>query len=163
MSTALNILVCDSDRTYTALNRYNSKTHSFEGEYSLLYNKYSQDTYFLYRFLIKHRGHNLVMIDSDDERYYDIKRHYRHFGEEYVDRYVEELSERQKEEEQDLSMKQNLGQLQLLVAKKMIEQELESVQNQESKSERDTYVLLGQDFAFHRSLKVINQVVSFNQ
>ncbi|MCF8566495.1 hypothetical protein LLE49_17365 [Alicyclobacillus tolerans] len=163
MYTATNILVCDEDQMYTVLNRYNPKTHFFEGEYSLVHNAYSNDAYFLSKFLMEHRGHSLVMIDSDCERYFQIKRDYRHYGEEDVSRYIEELSERRREDEHQLSVKQNVGQLQLLVAKKMIEQEWEAVQNRPSKSEQDTYVLLGQDFAFRRAVDTIKQVVDFQR
>jgi hypothetical protein len=160
---ANNILVCESDATYTALNRYDPKTHTFEGEYSLLHNAYSHDAYFLSKFLMEHRGHTLVMIDSGDARYPAIKGSYRHFGEDDIEHYIEEISARRREDAHNLSAKQNIGQLQLLVAKQMIEQERESVQNRESHSERDTYVLLGQDFAFGWSVRTIDRVVGFGQ
>ena len=163
MYAAVNILVCDMDKTYTVLNRYDPKSHLFEGEYSLLHNAYSQDAYFLSRFLMEHRGHSLIMLDSESERYYHIKTTYKHYGEEDIERYMAELAHRRHEEERNLEMKQNMGQLQLRVAKKMIEQEWESVQQKESNCEKDTYVLLGQDFAFRRSLQTINQVVNFGQ
>ncbi len=161
MYAAANILVCDTDKTYTVLNRYNPKTHSFEGEYSLLHNEYSNDSYFLCTFLMEHRGHNLMMVTSDDERYFQVKRDYRHFAEEDIEQYMHELTKLREEKENDLSTRLQMGQLQLMVAKKMIEQEWESVQNRESRSDEDTYVLLGQDYAFRKSLQTINQVVEF--
>lgn len=159
--TAANILVCDNDKTYTVLNRYNPKTHAFEGEYSLIHNEYTNDSYFLSRFLLQHHGHHLVLLNSDDERYYEIKQNYHHFEEEDISRYMEELAQRRAEDTQKLSVKQNVGQLQILVARKMIEQEWEAVQEQESSSERDTYVLLGQDYAFRWSVQAINRILEF--
>lgn len=161
MYTATNILVCEQDKSYTVLNRYNPKTHTFEGEYSLLHNAYSQNSYFLSRFLMDHRGHSLMLIDSEDERYFQIRRTYRHEREQDIERYMEEQSEQRKEEESDLTAKQSIGQLQLLVVKKMIEQQRETIQNQESHTERDTYVLLGQDFAYGWSVNTINRIVDF--
>lgn len=161
MSTAANILVCDTDMCYTILNRYNPKSHRFEGEYSLLHNDYTHDDYFLSKFLVMHRGHSICLLDSEDARYYEIKQRYRHFAEEDIESYVSELLEQKREEAQVLSAQQNAGELQLLIAKKMIEQEWEKVQNTASHSERDTYVLLGQDFAFGKSVQTIRQIAEF--
>ncbi|MCL6453354.1 MAG: hypothetical protein K6T78_06940 [Alicyclobacillus sp.] len=161
MYTQSNLLVCDTDGTYTCLNRYDPRTHLFEGEYSLVHNAYAHDAYFLSRFLMDHRGHQLMLIDSDDARYSEVRHTYQHYMEDDVPRYVDELMQRQLEAEWDHHRQQDMGQLQLLIVKKLIEQEWEAVQAKESKSERETYVLLGQDFAFRRSVQTINRVVEF--
>lgn len=159
--SSAHLLICEQDKTYTNLNRFNPRTHLFEGEYSLLHNEYARDAYFLSSFLFDHAAHPLMVIHSDDERYSEIRRTYHHYREEDVPRYIQELLQRRDEAEHTLTNQQQVGQLQLLVAKKMIEQEWESVQTRESTSERETYVLLGQDFAFRKSVQTINQVVDF--
>ncbi|MCL6549075.1 MAG: hypothetical protein K6T30_09230 [Alicyclobacillus sp.] len=153
------VLVCDTDQTFTALNRFDPKTNRFEGEYSLLHNTYSNDGFFLFRFLLAHREHPLVLLDSESERYHQVIHSYRHFQEDDIPKYIEEKVQQQKEEEHDLIAKRSIGQIQLLIAKKMIEKEWENVKNEVSRSERDTYVLLGKDWAFGWSVRTINDIV----
>ncbi|MDQ0190233.1 hypothetical protein [Alicyclobacillus cycloheptanicus] len=153
------ILACDKDHVYTALNRFDPKQNAFEGEYSLLHNTYSRDQYFLARFLIEHVAHPLVFLNSESDRYHEVIHNYGHFREDDISRYVQERVLQENEFEQTLTVQQSIGQLQLLIAKKMIEKELESVQNTPSSSERDTYVLLGKDWAFRWSVNTINDLV----
>ncbi|MBX5437410.1 MAG: hypothetical protein IRZ33_09365 [Alicyclobacillaceae bacterium] len=159
MRNTAYVLACDADRTFTALNRFDPKTSTFEGEYSLLHNTYSNDGFFLYRFLIAHRDHPLVFLDSGSERYYHVIHTYHHFQEDDIPKYIEEKVQQQQEQQHDLMAKRSVGQIQLLIAKKMIEKEWESVKNEVSRSERDTYILLGKDWAFGWSVRTINEIV----
>lgn len=152
------ILVCHEDRSFTSLNRFLPKQNIFEGEYSLLHNTYSYDEYFLARFLIAHLGHPVVLLNSESEQYHAVIHHFERFQGDDIPRYIEEKQQADRERQQELETKRSLGQLQLLIAKQMIQREWELVQNQAATSEQETYVLLGKDYAFRKSVMTINEV-----
>jgi hypothetical protein len=163
MANESYIMVCDQDRVYTALHEYNRKTGAFSGEYSLLHNAYSGDDYFLARFLLQHEGHALRLLSSAREEYLDILHTYGHFMYDDISKYMQEKVLQEEEAAHDLEAKQSVGQLQLLVARQLIEKERESVQARPSRSERDTYVLLGQEWAFRWSVKTIDDLAGHAQ
>ncbi|MCL6592923.1 MAG: hypothetical protein K6T31_03025, partial [Alicyclobacillus sp.] len=136
------VLVCDTHKTYTLLNRFDARRGGFEGEYSLLHNRYSQDQYFLARFLLAHQAHAVMLLSSADERYDDILHTYDHFMADDISKYIEEVHLREQELEQQRSAERSLGHLPLFIARQMIEKEWEVVRETPSRSERETYVLL---------------------
>ncbi len=149
------IMVCDEDRTFTSLNRFDRRANTFEGEYSLLHNTYSHDEYFLSRFLLAHVGHALQVVSSDEERYTRVWNDYRRFQEQDIPRYVEDKVLKMRDAEHALQARESVGQIQLLIAKQLIKREWESVQHESAQSDRDTFVLLGKEWAFQWSLRTI--------
>jgi hypothetical protein len=162
MNQTTYLLVCEQDRVYTALNRYRAEGGTFEGEYSLLHNSYSHDAYFLSRFLVMHATHPLMVLPNYHPQYTKVMAHYEHFEEDDIPKYMEEKRQRDSEAIYEQEKQQAVGQLQLLIAKKLIEREWEQVQQQPSHSERDTYVLLGKDWAFGWSVRTIDRVAAMN-
>ena len=153
------IMVCDEDRAFTSLNRFDRRANTFEGEYSLLHNTYSHDEYFLARFLLSHVGHALQLVSSNEDRYRQVWNNYRRFQEQDIPKYVEDKVMHLRDAEHALQARENVGQIQLLIAKQLIKREWESVQHEPAQSDRDTFVLLGKEWAFHWSLTTIDRLV----
>ncbi|GGJ13598.1 hypothetical protein GCM10010885_23620 [Alicyclobacillus cellulosilyticus] len=160
MDTTSYVLVCERDKTFTSLHRFDRKRNVFEGEYSLLHNAYSYDQYFLARFLMAHVEHPLRLLPSDNERYDEVVHTYQRFQEDDIPAYIEEKLQERAEREHRLDVERSLGQLQLIIARQMILKEREEVQNRPSRSERETLVLIGQDYAFLRSVHIIDDIVA---
>jgi hypothetical protein len=154
-----HILSSQDSKSFTSLNRFDERKKIFEGEYSLLFNRYSYDSLFLSKFLMKHINKPLLLIDSDNEKYNEIVNSYTHFLKEDVDKYIEEKVQLEEEQKNDLIMDRNLGQFQLAIIKQMIEKQLEVTQAQSANSNSDHKVLLGKELAFQWVLHTIDDVL----
>lgn len=158
MQATTYLLVCDQHRTFTALNRFLPRQHRFEGEYSLLHNRHAGDHYFLSKFLLAHREHPVRLVGSDGDSYYEVLHAYQRFMEDDIPKYVEQCQLAEQEAENRLLAERHAGQLQLFVVKHWIQQEWEEVRQATAHSDLETYVLLGKDWAFRRSVDAINRV-----
>ena len=159
MWNASYIMVCDKDRAFTSLNRFDRRLDAFEGEYSLIHNTHSRDDHFLTRFLLSHIGHSLRVLSSEDDRCREVLQDYERFQEDDIPKYIEEKVLQQFDSERELEAKQSVGQIQLLIARQLIRKEWEMVQKRPAASDRDTYVLLGQEWAFRWSVHTIDDLV----
>lgn len=153
------LLVNENDKIYTSLNHFDKKRNCFEGEYSLLHNEHSYDSYFYSRFMLRYKGEKLELIDSNDNRYSNIINTYTRFAEDDIPKYIEEKLYKQKETENDRVLDINLGQLQIAIMKSMLEKELESIKQKPANKESDHYIFLGQQLGMEWALRTLNDVI----
>jgi hypothetical protein len=158
MSRVTYILACEEERMFTSLNHFDSRRQTFAGEYSLLHNAYAYDDHFLAKFLMAHEGHALVVLNSRMDRYHEVLKSYSHFSEEDIALYMEERTQRQVDAERELDVSRHVGQLQLLIARQMIDQEREATTHVHAATPRDTYVLLGKEWALRWSVDTIDRL-----
>lgn len=153
------ILMSENSKSYTFLNRYDRKKRHFEGEYSLLFNQHTNDSFFLSKFLLENQGKPLFLFPSGSGEYQNITSNYQRFLENDIDKYVEEKVHKQIETKKDLEMDKGLGQLQLLITKQMVEKQLESIKNQTGKTAADHQVLLGKELSLQWVLHTIEDII----
>ena len=144
---------------FTYLNTYDQKRKMFLGEYSLLHNQYAQDSRFLSQFLVENEKQPLHLVSSNNEDFRTITARYTRFLENDIPKYIEEKMQKQQEQKHELEMDRNLGQLQLSLVKKMVECQLETIQNQSGKNASEHQVLLGKELALQWVMHTINDIV----
>lgn len=153
------ILVNQEKKIFTRLNEFDKKKKMFRGEYSILHNAYAEDSRFLSQFLLENEQSPLVLFGSGSEDYQKITNQYERFLENDVHKYIEEKAQMRHEQQRDFEMDRNLGQLQLSLVKKMVESQLETVQNQHGKSPSEHQVLLGKELSLQWVLHMIDDIV----
>ena len=152
------ILVNETNQIYTKLNSYDRKNSRFEGEYSLLHNTYSYDSFFLSRFLLAFKNQPLLLIDHQHELHKKALNQFQHFSEDDIPKYIEEKKFREIEQKKDQQMDKDLGQLQLSIVKGMIEKQLESVRNQSGSNPSEHQVLIGKELSLQWALHMIDDI-----
>lgn len=146
------LLTCTYCDEYTALHRFIAKAGRFQGEYSLLHNRHLESDALLCKFLTAHVGHPVRLIPNRTDEYTNIITRFRRFAEEDVDRYVEEAREQAKHQQQDRRFDRGLGQLQLLIAKKLLQEEAEGLSRIAANPDQAQFLLgkqLGIEWAMH--------------
>jgi len=159
MSNLAHVLVCHDTKFFTFLNRYDDKRKKFQGEYSILHNLYEENSYFLNRFLAFHVGKELILMNSSHPDYPEVATKYQRFMEDDIPKYLEEQIQKEKDFRKDLDMDRNLGQLQLSILQKMVEEELKMVQNRGADTVDDHKVLLGKELGLQWVLHSLNDLV----
>lgn len=159
MNNPFYLLANKEKQVFTQLHTYDPKRKMFLGEYSLLHNQYAQDSRFLSQFLVENVKEPLYLISSKSEEYHSITNHYTRFLEQDIPKYMEEKTHKQVEEQRDHEMDKNLGQLQIALAKKMVEGQLETIQNQSGKSTAEHQILLGKELALQWTLHMMEDIV----
>jgi hypothetical protein len=153
------VLVDDQNRRFTYLHRYLSATHSFEGEHSMLHNRYSGDTYFLSKFLIASKDSSLRILTSSDLDYKTVTDTYARFLEEDIEKVVEEKMYREREARIDHDMDKDIGKLQISIVKMMIEKKLEDFKAHENDGNVDQRLILGKQVSLEWALSMIEDVL----
>lgn len=153
------ILVNENNKIFTNLNEYDLKLKRFKGEYSLLHNTYSNDSFFLHHFLLKNSGQPLLVLNSANDKYTEITNCYNRFLENDIPKYIEEKIEKEKEHHKDIEMDKNLGQLQIALVKQMVEKEIEAVRNKNGKDLMEHSFINGQLIGLQWVSQMIENIV----
>lgn len=154
-----HILVNDDTKTFTYLNRYDRKRNRFEGEYSIVHNEYTYDSFFLEKFLLEHKELPVILLSSDHKRFTEITNKYHRYLEDDIPKIIEEKIQQRLEKEKMLELDRNLGQLQLAILKKMIENQLETIRAQTAKTSAEHQVLLGKELSLQWVLHTIDDII----
>lgn len=88
------LIFCAECNEYTYLGQYLPKRRQFQGEYSLLHNRHTDDHELVCQFLIKHLGHHLKTLPNQTEDYSRILRESQRFLDDEIDHYVYESIQR---------------------------------------------------------------------
>jgi hypothetical protein len=153
------LLYCVYCDEYTYLGHFNEKDGHFSGEYSLLLNQSMQNDELLCRFLLSHLGHHLKMIPNRTDEYSEIMRTAKRFKDNEVDKYVEEALFMRKEREQDLLMERGLGQLQLNVLRKILEEEAQTIARIPTSTPAEAQFMLGKEEGIKRALSILKELM----
>jgi hypothetical protein len=152
------VLVNYDDKVYTSLSRYNRKMKGFEGEYSLIHNRYSNDAFFLSKFLLSHPEKPLMLLHSQNNDYKEVLNRFSRFDEQDIEKYIEEKTDKTIEQQKEQEMDKNLGQLQLAIITKMVEAQIKTIQNQKADTAADHQILLGKELGLQWVLHTIKDV-----
>lgn len=153
------ILASEQEKTFTYLNRYIPKKKNFEGEYSLIHNAFSEDSFFLSQFLFRNVDKPLVLLPSHHKDYRLILNTYHRFLEKDIPNYIEEKIQKDQEQKNTQYKEQQIGQFQLLLLKKMIEKELEKIEHLEMSQPENQKILLGKKLGIEWVLFTISDII----
>jgi len=149
------LIYCAYCDEYCSLGHYLPKEGRFEGEYSLLYNQHTHDNELLCRFLLAHLGHHLKSIPDKTDEFSQIIRESTRFMEKEIDQFVFESQQRKQFAEQEREMDRSLGQLQLHVLSKMLEEEAKTVSRTPTQTSAESQFLLGKEEGIRRAIALI--------
>lgn len=152
------LLACSYCDEYTMLHRYLPKEGRFQGEYSLLHNRYTEDDRLLCKFLLAHVGHPVRLIPNRTDEFSNMIARFHRFSVEDIDRYVEESKHREKDEEQDRNFDRGLGQLQIMIIQKLLHEEAEALSRTPS-GPKDAQFLLGKQMGIEWANRTIEDVL----
>lgn len=153
------LLACSYCDEYTMLHRYLEKEGRFQGEYSLLHNRFTEDSQLLCRFLLAHVGHPVRLIPNRTDEYSSTLSQFRHFRADDLDQFVEEAKFRERDGERDRDFERGLGQLQLLIIKKLLADERDKLSTTPS-GEKDGQFLLGKQVGIEWALRTIDEIMA---
>lgn len=153
------LLFCTYCDEYTSLGHYLDKDGHFEGEYSLLHNQRMHSDELLCRFLLCHLGHHLKAIPNRTDEFSDLIQNSKRFKDDEIDKYVEEALFRKQAREKDQVMDRELGQLQLNVLYKMLEEEAQIVSKLPTETKAEAQFLLGKEDGLKRSLAMLKDLM----
>lgn len=153
------LLYCTYCDEYTSLGHYVEKEGHFEGEYSLLHNQRMDSDELLCRFILCHLGHHLKAIPNRTDEFSYILQNTKRFKDGEVDQFVEEALQRKQAKEKDLAMDRELGQLQLNVLWKMIEDEAKVIAKLPTETKAEAQFLLGKEEGLKRSLSLLKDLM----
>lgn len=153
------LLYCTYCDEYTSLGHYVEKEGHFEGEYSLLHNHRMDSDELLCRFILCHLGHHLKAIPNRTDEFSDILQNTKRFKDGEIDKFVEEAIQRKMAKEKDLMMDRELGQLQLNVLWKMIEDEAKVIAKLPTETKAEAQFLLGKEEGLKRSLSLLKDLM----
>lgn len=151
------LVYCTYCNEYTLLGRFLKDKGRFEGEYSLLHNKRTDNDELLCRFLVKHLGHHLKSIPNRTDEYSDILATAERFMDRDIDKFVEEAEEKRKNQERDRDMDRGLGQLQLNVYLQMLREERERASRLPSRNAAESQFMLGREEGLKRAEKLLQE------
>ncbi|HET7628027.1 MAG TPA: hypothetical protein VFK44_06510 [Bacillales bacterium] len=154
------LIYCTECCEYSLLGRYLSETGSFEGEYSIVHNEYMQTGELLCRFLVEHRNHSLQVVPDKTESYKKVLAGASRFKEQDIDRYVEKSLHEKQKRQQKLADKQAVGQLEMTILKKMLEEEIEAVSAEKTDSPAESQFYLGKEEGIKEALNKLKQLTS---
>ena len=152
----LHCTYCDE---YTSLGHYVEKEGNFEGEYSLLHNQRMNNDTILCRFLLRHLGHHLKTIPNRTDEFSDIIKTTARFMDSEIDKFVEEANLKQVAKAKELVMDRELGQLQLNILCKMLEEEMQIISRLPTGTTAEAQFLLGKEEGLKRSLAVLKELM----
>jgi hypothetical protein len=135
------------------------KEGHFEGEYSLLHNQRMQTDQLLCRFLLRHLGHHIKMIPNRTDEFSDIIKNAERFLETEIDKFVEESIHQQKAKQRDYEMERELGQLQLNVLLKIIEEEAGAISRLPTSTAAEAQFLLGKEEGLRKALNLLQDLM----
>jgi hypothetical protein len=153
------LIYCTYCDEYSALGHYLPKEGRFEGEYSLLYNQHTHDNELLCRFLLAHLGHHVKSIPNKTDEYSQIIRESNRFMEAEIDQFVYENQQRQLFAEQERRMDRGLGQLQLNVLNKMLQEEAKMIAKIPTETSAESQFLLGKEEGIKRAVALITELM----
>lgn len=159
MNKEFYILVCNPLKTFTYLHQYQTKTHRFDGEHSLLHNRFEQKGIFLSKFLLFTQGHELVLLNHSDEAYASITQSYQRFLENDIEKVVEEQLYESKQFQIDNQLDKELGTLQTSIIKMMLERKLKDIQTESSEEGKNHTLLLGKELALEWALQTVEEII----
>lgn len=159
MNNQTYILVNEDLRSFTYLHRYLVKSHVFEGEHSLLHNRFTHDSIFLSKFLMASYGHQIVLMKSSDDRFSEIVTHYDRFLEQDIEKIVEENLYKEKEARIDSQLDRDIGGLQVSIIKMMVEKKLNDIKKDMNLEGNDAKLMMGKELALEWALHTIIDVI----
>lgn len=152
------LLVCSYCDEYTMLHRYIPREGRFEGEFSLLHNRYTENDALLCKFLVTHVGHPVRLIPNRTDEFSNILARFHRFLEDDVDRHVEESRDRAKDQLADREFDRGLGQLQLLIVQKLLQEEAETLARTPGEGDGSQF-LLGKQIGIEWARNTIQDVI----
>ena len=159
MNNPVFLLVSDTTKSFTSLHQYDKRKNLFQGEYSIIHNRFSYDHMFLSKFLLSTEGKPLTLISSLSPEYTTIFSKYERFLEDDISKYVGEQVEREKYVRTNQEVDKGLGQLQMMILKGLVEARLEQVQEKSAKEGADSRKLLGRELELDWILEKINEII----
>lgn len=160
MSQYSYILVCEENKTYTHLHEYNRTTKQFKGEHSIIHNRHLEDARLLSSFLYQNREGTFRLVMSQDKEYSHIIGHFKRHLEEDIEKYMDEILHKEQDSQKDIQMDRNIGQLQLAIVKKGIEEEHKSVKTTRGIDSDDHQFLLGKEMGLKWVLEYIQTILN---
>ena len=153
------LLVSDTTKSYTSLHEYDRKKQMFQGEYSLIHNRFSYDHVFLSKFLLLNEGNPLSLISSQNTEYFEIRNNYDRFLENDVSKYIGEQVEKEKYIQNNHLIDKGLGQLQLMILKGLVESRLKTVGAISSQPDVDNRKILGRELELEWVMEKIDELI----
>lgn len=154
------LAACDACDEYTCLHRWRPKEQRFQGEHSLLYNSYDARNVIFYRFLLSHIGHPVLLVHDQTDEYARIRRSFRRFAEDDIDRYVEETLALEEAERDLQRYGREATRHALLVLKRLIETEGEAIGRASPSDAAAAQFLLGKEMGLQWVARTIDDLLS---
>jgi hypothetical protein len=124
-----------------------------------MHNTHTNDAFFLSKFLFQHQQKPLLLLPNGNDQYIDIIKNYHRFLEDDIEKYMDEKQQKVEENEKNLNMERGIGQLQLLILKEMIQEQLKSVHSEPTHSPSDHQVALGKELSLQWVLHTIGDII----
>lgn len=149
-------LINEDTKQYTLLNAKKSVNGPFQGEHSLLFNQYDENLIILSKFIEKFAGNDIRIVTNNEERYLEMIHSYERFLHGEIDQYVGEQIDQKKYEEQNLETEKLLGQTQVLILKKWIEEKIKDLNAKEFTDDSSKDSILSRLYELEWVLQKIN-------
>jgi hypothetical protein len=159
MSVREYLIYCTYCNEYSTLGKYLEGDGQFEGEYSLAHNRRILGNELLCLFLLKHLGHHIKTYPDRTDEFSDILKHGVRFMDEEVDKFMEQEQSRRKKNDDELLMERGLGQLQLNVLQKIIEDEARTIAKIPTSSPAEGQFLLGKEEGLKHALEILDDLL----
>lgn len=151
------VVFCTKCNEYTSLGKYLPGRRQFQGEYSLMHNRHTDDLELLCQFLMKHCGHYMKSIQSQTENYSQIIRDSLRYLDNEIDDYVYESYQRMVYLDAQKQKDLNLSQLHFDVLDRILEEEAHSISKIPTQTPAESQFWLGKEQGIRRAVELIKE------
>lgn len=149
-------LINEKTKQYTLLHTLVSDKGSFKGEFSLRHNQYDENLLILSKFIHQNTGKDIKIITDGSTQYIKMLKEWDRFLYDEIDDYVEEQIEKKRYQDQILKTEKLLGQTQMLILQKLIEEKIGELKTNDISNESTKESLLGRQYELEWVLQKIN-------
>ncbi|MEW9668183.1 hypothetical protein [Ammoniphilus sp. 3BR4] len=151
------LIFCTKCNEYTGLGKYLPERRQFQGEYSLLHNRCTEDNELLCRFLMKHLGHHLKSLQSQTEDYSRVIRDASRYLDHEIDDYVQDSCQRLLYLEEERKRELSLSQVHFDVLENILEEEALSMAKIPTQTPAESQYWLGKEQGVRRAVKLLKE------
>lgn len=149
-------LINEKTKQYTLLHTLVSDKGSFKGEFSLRHNQYDENLLILSKFIQQNAGKEIKIITDTNTQYVKMITEWDRFLYEEIDDYVGEQLEKKRYQEQNIRTEKLLGQTQILILQKLIEEKINELKTKDIQDKSTKESLLGRQYELEWVLQKIN-------
>lgn len=149
-------LINEKTKQYTLLHTLVSDKGSFKGEFSLRHSQYDENLLILSKFIQQNAGKEIKIITDTNTQYVKMIKEWDRFLYEEIDDYVGEQLEKKRYQEQNVKTEKLLGQTQILILQKLIEEKINELKTKDIQDRSTKESLLGRQYELEWVLQKIN-------